>query len=313
MENISSKKTVSLVIPIYNEQDNIPILYQQLVAIMDQLQEKYSWECIFVNDGSNDNSWNCIAHLHNQDDRIKALSFTRNFGYQKALTAGHDYAKGDAVITLDADLQDPPELIYSMITKWENGYHIVYGKRSSRNDGFLKDVTAYAYYMILSWISDIMIPRNVGDFRLLDRKVVDTILQCREQDRYWRGLVAWTGYKSIALEFVRPERIAGQTGYTWKKLFKLAFDGITCFSLFPLHLAFYFGTFLVVTGICMMGYMLYDTVLYSVYYPLYKWMAIFIYVNMGFQCIFLWLMGYYVGTFYSVQKNRPAYIIEDCL
>lgn len=308
----SIRKKISLVIPIFNEEENIVMLYERLEAIIINWPE-YDWEYLFINDGSGDASWSLIKQLSVGNSSIKGVSFSRNFGYQMALTAGHDYAQGDAVITLDADLQDPPELIHEMIRQWQNGYDIVYGKRSSRSDGFIKDITAHYYYIFLSLVSVVAIPRNVGDFRLLDKKVVFVIRQCKEFDRYWRGLVAWTGFTYKMLKFVRPERNAGETSYTWKKLMKLAFDGITSFSLFPLQLAFYASVLVIGSAFLMLLYMVYDISVGTGVYPLYKWLFVCIYLNMGMQFMLLWFVGRYVGSFYSVQKGRPAYIIEDHL
>lgn len=307
------KKKVSLIIPIYNEQDNIPVLYQQLVIIMDQLQEQYVWECIFVNDGSTDSSWDCIARLHAQDDRIRALSFSRNFGHQMALSAGYEHAQGDVLITLDADLQDPPALIPELLAAWRKGYPIVYARRSDRNDGWLKDTFARVYYMILHMVAEVTIPRNVGDFRLIERKVLQAIVTTQESTRYWRGLVAWTGFKHTCVDFKRPERIHGQPGYTWKKSLKLGFDGLTGFSFFPLELAAYVGVFVIATGILMFTYIAYDALMHDVCYPLFKWLTTIIYIFTGVQFILTWLVGEYIGRMYMQQKQRPLYIVDEVI
>lgn len=268
---------------------------------------------MFVNDGSRDNSWRLIQELSQKNQYVIGIKFSRNFGYQMALTAGHDCAQGDAVITIDADLQDPPELILDMIHKWEKGFLIIYAKRIARNDGFLKDTTAALYYKLLSLVSEVEIPRNVGDFRLIDKKVVHEIRKCKELSRYWRGLVAWTGFKSAIIEFKRPERIAGETGYTWKKLIKLAFDGLTSFSLFPLEIAAYVGLFVCSTGAFMFLYITWDFCIYGAYYPLFKWLSVIIYMAMGIQFLLLWFLGVYIGDIYFRQKNRPLYIVDERL
>jgi dolichol-phosphate mannosyltransferase len=303
-------KKISIVIPIYNEEANIHAVYDRLDAITAQLPQ-YAFEFICVNDGSRDASWHIIQQLSLQDDRVKGVSFSRNFGFQMALTAGHDHATGDAIITIDADLQDPPELIMSMVEAWQRGFYIVYARRMSRNDGFFKDITASLYYKLLTAVADVPIPENVGDFRLIDRAVLNQINTCRERYRYWRGMVAWTGFPHTFVYFTRPERTAGQTGYTWLKLFKLAFDGITSFSMFPLKLAAYSGVFVIITGSCMFAYITWDAFFCGARYPLFKWLVTIIYIFMGVQFLLMWLLGEYIGRMHDEQKQRPLYIIQD--
>ncbi len=302
-------KKISIIIPVYNEASNITVLYDRLVAIAQKLPS-YIFEFICVNDGSFDNSWQLIENLSLQDSRVKGISFSRNFGYQMALTAGHDHATGDAIITIDADLQDPPELIIAMVKKWEEGFFIVYARRLSRNDGFLKDITASLYYKLLTAVSDVPIPENVGDFRLIDREVLKQINNCRERFRYWRGMVAWTGFTHTFVYFTRPERVSGQTGYTWLKLLKLAFDGITSFSMFPLKIAAYIGFFVIITGSCMFFYISCDVFLWGARYPLFKWLVTIIYIFMGIQFLLMWLLGEYIGRMHDQQKQRPLYIVQ---
>ncbi len=302
-------KKISIVIPMYNEEANIFSMYSRLCLITKSLPD-YIFEFICINDGSRDATWQCIQTIALQDDRVKGISFSRNFGVQMALTAGHDHATGDAIITIDADLQDPPELITDMIKAWEEGHYIVYARRMSRNDGFLKDLTASLYYKLLTAVADVPIPENVGDFRLIDRAVLNQINTCRERYRYWRGMVAWTGFKHTFVYFTRPERVAGQTGYTWLKLLKLAFDGITSFSMFPLKLAAYSGVFVIATGMCMFVYISCDAFLFGARYPLFKWLVTIIYIFMGVQFLLMWLLGEYIGRMHDEQKQRPLYIIE---
>lgn len=225
------KKILSFILPVFNEEANILLIYATLKNILIFLP-KYDYEIIFVNDGSTDGSWNLIQTLIGKDPYVKGMQFSRNFGHQIALTAGYDHAQGDAIITMDTDLQDPPELVLEMIKKWEQGSHIVYARRIDRKDTFLKRITATLYYRLLNVIADVVIPRNVGDFRLIDKKVLMILQHCRERSRYLRGLVAWTGFSCDFVDFQRPNRLHGQTGYTWKKMLKLASDGITGFSVF---------------------------------------------------------------------------------
>ncbi len=305
------KKKLSFVVPVYNEQENIPLLYQKLIVLLKNQLEGYGVEIIFVNDGSKDSSWNCIKDLIKKDSRVKGVCFSRNFGHQLALTAGYDRATGDAVISLDADLQDPPELIEAMVKKWLEGFEIVYARRSSRNDGFLKDITAFFYYKLLHKVAQVPIPQHVGDFRLIDRAVLTEINRCRERARYLRGMVAWTGFTHTFVNFKRPERIAGTPAYTWSKSIQLALDGLTNFSLFPLKIAAFVGFFVIITGSLMFLYIAVDALVFSVRYPLFKWLVTAVYIFMGVQFLLMWLLGEYIGRIYEQQKNRPLYIVKE--
>lgn len=302
------KKKISIILPIYNEEQNIPVVYKELKTILHTLDATYDHEIIFVNDGSRDHSWPAIMQCAQNDECVKAIAFSRNFGHQMALTAGYDCATGDAIITMDADLQDPPTLIIDMINKWQQGAQIVYARRIDRKDNFLKKITAIWYYTFLDHISDVTIPRNVGDFRLIDKHVLQTLVGCREKARYLRGMVAWTGFTHEFVDFQRPNRLSGQTGYTWKKMFKLAFDGMTGFSMFPLKLAAYVGVFVIITGTLMFGYITVDALFYKVNYPLFKWLVTIIYIFMGVQFLLLWLIGEYIGRIHEQQKGRPLYV-----
>jgi dolichol-phosphate mannosyltransferase len=304
------KKIISLIVPIYNEEHNILILNQELQRVITSFSNRYEWELIFVNDGSKDSSWSLIQHLQKKCAFIKGVCFSRNFGHQIALAAGYDLAEGDAIITLDADMQDPPSLIPKMIEAWEKGNYIVYARRVTRNDGFLKDTVAAIYYRLLYAISEVKIPRNVGDFRLIDKKVLKAITTSDEPSRYWRGLVAWTGFKHTFVNFKRNERLAGQPGYTWAKSFQLGFDGITGFSSFPLKLAAFMGFFVIGTGMFMLSYITWDAYFYQTRYPLFKWLTTVIYIFTGVQFLLTWLIGEYIGRMYMQQKGRPLYIIE---
>jgi dolichol-phosphate mannosyltransferase len=308
-----AKKLISIVLPIFNEEENIMEVYKQLSRILSSLESEYSYEIIFVNDGSRDNSWYLIQQLTMNDKCVKGINFSRNFGHQIALTAGYDYAKGDAIITMDADLQDPPQLLLEMIKKWQQGIEVVYARRSNRKDTFLKRITAHWYYKLLDIIADVQIPRNVGDFRLIDKKILRYLQQSREKSRYLRGLVAWSGFKSDFVDFSRPDRIAGESGYTWAKMFRLAFDGMTSFSLFPLRLAAFVGVFVIITGTLMFLFITFDALIYKIYYPLFKWLVTILYIFMGVQFLLMWLLGEYIGRIFEQQKGRPLYIISDLL
>lgn len=302
---------ISVVLPIYNEERNIPLIYQELNKTSASLQEQFSFEFIFVNDGSKDNSWHYITQLAKSDVRIKAVSFSRNFGHQAALRAGYEYAQGDAAISMDADLQDPPTLIPAMLAKWQQGHDIVYARRIGRHDPLLKRITARWFYRLLDHIAEVTMPRNVGDFRLVDKKVLTYLKQCKEKSPYLRGIVAWSGFKYDFVDFKRPNRINGQTGYTWRKMLRLGFDGVTSFSLFPLKLAAFIGIFVILTGLLMFLYISLDAFFFNIYYPLFKWLVTIIYIFMGVQFLLIWVLGEYIGRIFEEQKNRPLYIIND--
>jgi len=299
---------LSIAIPIFNEAGNLELLYKRLIPILTSLPV-HNYEIIFVNDGSHDESWYIIEKLAAFDPSIKALSFSRNFGHQAALTAAYDHATGDAIISMDADLQDPPELILTLVEKWKAGNHIVYARRINRQDSLVKKLTAFGYYLFLNAVTTIKIPRNVGDFRLIDKSVLHVLHQCKEKSRYLRGMVAWAGFKYDFVDFKRPNRAQGITGYTWSKMLRLGFDGLTGFSLFPLKIAAFFGFFMILTGALMFSYVSYDALLHDTYYPLFKWLVILLYIFMGLQMLLLWLIGEYIGRIHEQQQNRPLYIV----
>ena len=235
------KKKISIVIPLYNEENNIQLIYTTILTILEHITE-YEYEFIFINDGSNDNSWSIIKNLTVSSASVKAINFSKNFGHQIALSAGYNHAKGDAIISMDADMQHPPEIIPAMIKAWQEGFDIVYIKNKTRKDSFFKKITALGYYRILELISEIKIPRNVADFRLIDKKVLSIINQSEEKARYLRGMVAWTGFKHTVIECSFAKRHSGVPGYTWNKMFKLALDGVIGFSTSPFRFIVLLGT-----------------------------------------------------------------------
>lgn len=300
----------SFVIPVWNEEKNISLIYDKLIEILPQINAEA--EFIFINDGSTDNSLMELDKLANYDKRVRYINFSRNFGHQAALTAGLQYASGDAVVTLDCDLQDPPEVIVEMAKLWESkNYEIIYARRRNRHDNFFKKYTAILYYKILDKFSNVRIPRNVGDFRLMDKKVVDIINKMPEKARYLRGMVAWVGYRHTFVDFDRPERIHGKTGYTLSKMIKLAMDGLFNFSLLPLRAGLVMGILSIFLGIGFIIYMLIDIGINNVVYPLYKFLTVILFIFMGFSFITTWLLGEYIGRIYEEIKHRPLYIIQD--
>jgi len=303
---------LSIVIPAFNEEKNVPFIYKELCLVLDK--EKLDFEIIYVDDGSKDNTWREISNISKKDKRVKGILFTRNFGHQMALTAGLREVKGDYIVTMDCDMQDPPEVILKMLEKSkEKKVEIVYAKRLIRDDGFLKKLTANLYYRILHGSANFYIPRNVGDFRLMTKKVVDVINSCGENARYIRGLVAWTGFSYAFVDFKRPNRKFGETNYTWSKMFQLGFDGFTGFTNLPLMLAKYlaiFGFFISVVLVLFLGANFFFHFLEIPY-----WVIILfcIFILSSFQFIVLWLLGEYIGRMYTEDKKRPLYIVEENL
>lgn len=293
----------SVVVPLYNEEEVINETYKRLKSIMDSTNESY--EIIFVNDGSKDNTLELAREICKNDSNIKLISFSRNFGHQIAITAGMDNSCGKAVIVIDADLQDPPEVILEMIKKWKEGYEVVYGKRIKREgETFFKKFTASVFYRFLNKMTDINMPVDTGDFRLIDRKVCDALKSTPEHNRYVRGLVSWVGFKQTGVEFVRQERFAGETKYPLKKMLKLAFDAITSFSHKPLKIAAYFGSILSLISIIYLLFTLCNGLIGGTILSL-------LFLINGIILTALGVIGEYIGRIYDEVKGRPLYIISE--
>lgn len=305
-------KKISIIIPIYNEWKNITLLYIAVSDVFKSLNDS-SFQLVFVDDGSIDSSWNEIKKLIQKDSCVEGISFSRNFGYQMALTAGYDYAQGDAVIVMDGDLQHPPAVIPKMIQKWQDGFDIVYGRRSHRQEGILRRITGALYYKLLNKVSDVTLPGDISDFCLIDKKVHEIVKKCRDREPYMRGTVAWTGFSHAFVDFTSVARIQGTSSYNWLKLIKLAFDGLTSLSRFPLEIAAYIGSFVIVTGLLMFVYIAIDAFLYHARYPLFKWLTVILYMATGVQFLLMWLLGEYIGRIYSQLKQRPLYVVKEHL
>ena len=303
-------KKISFIIPVYNEEQNILLLYNALVSVLKDVKN-CNFQIIFIDDGSIDKSWYEIKKLIQENFRVEGISFSRNFGYQMALTAGYDYASGDAVIVMDGDLQHPPCVIPDMIKKWGEGFDIVYGRRSHREEGILRKITGTLYYKLLNKVSDVSLPGDVSDFCLIDKKVHDVIKKCRDREPYMRGTVAWTGFTHTFVDFVPVARVQGVSSYNWFKLIKLAFDGLTSLSRFPLEIAAYIGSFVIVTGMLMFIYIAVDAFAYHARYPLFKWLTVILYMATGVQFLLMWLLGEYIGRIYSQLKQRPLYVVKE--
>lgn len=302
----------SIVVPVYNEEEVIRECWQRLSKVMGKTGEEY--EIIFINDGSRDRTLELAEEICREDSAVRVINFSRNFGHQIAVTAGMEYSKGQAVVIIDADLQDPPEVILSMIEKWKQGYDVVYGKRSERKgETFFKRLTAKFYYRILDSMTTVDIPVDTGDFRLIDRKVCDTMNSLTEKNRYVRGLVSWVGYKQTAVEYVREERFAGSTKYPLKKMLKLAGDGIMSFSYKPLKIAGIMGSLISFASFLYIIIIFFQKFFTNTTIP--GWssiLAVMLFLN-GVTLIMHSITGEYIGRIYEETKNRPLYIVRDTI
>ena len=304
------KPTYSIIAPIYNELENIPELYRRVKEVMDSTKE--SWELILVDDGSTDGSTAALRELAKKDDCIRPVIFARNFGHQVAVTAGLDYSRGDAVVIIDADLQDPPELILEMAKKWKEGYEVVYAVRAEREgESWFKLWTASLFYRLIYRITDVKIPLDTGDFRLMDRGVVDVINSMRERHRFLRGMSAWVGFKQIGVEYKREARKAGETKYPFRKMFRLALNAITSFSYFPLQVATFFGFASAGIAIIAIPFVVYMRITGSQAFFGQATTLIAVLFLGGVQLISLGILGEYIGRLYDEAKGRPLYIVRD--
>jgi polyisoprenyl-phosphate glycosyltransferase len=301
----------SLVVPIYNESENIPELYRRVSVVMDSLPEQ--GELILVNDGSRDRSLEMLRDLHEQDQRVCYLSLARNFGHQIAVTAGLQFARGQAVIILDADLQDPPELIPQFLERWQEGYEVVYAQRTRRQkESWFKRLCAYGFYRLLKTLADVEIPADTGDFCLLDRRVVDLLNTMPERNRYIRGLRSWVGFRQTALLFDRDPRHAGDVKYTFSKSLRLAFNGLASFSQVPLRLSTYLGLLTAFLSVLMALLVLYWRIVSPVS-PLSGLASIMIAVFFfgAVQLLSIGILGEYIGRIYEEVKGRPLYTLAE--
>ena len=301
----------SLVIPIYNEEENITEMYRRLHNVMEQLDGDA--ELILIDDGSRDRSLNMMRELHHRDNRVHYLSLARNFGHQIAVTAGLNFVQGKCIIVMDADLQDPPELILSMIDKWHQGYQVVYAQRISRQqESLLKRLTAYLFYRILRRLAKVDIPVDTGDFCLMDRQVVDILNAMPERNRYIRGLRAWVGFRQTSVLFERSPRFAGDVKYTFGKSLSLAIDGIISFSIVPLRLATYLGLLSAAIALIMILLVLYWRIFTPVSHLIgYTLITISMFFLGSVQLICIGILGEYIGRIYEEVKGRPLYTLRE--
>ena len=300
----------SVVIPVYNEEPVIKESYKRLTGVMQQTKEAY--ELIFINDGSRDLSAEILSELCENDSCVKYINFSRNFGHQPAITAGMDYASGEAIIIIDADLQDPPEVILEMIKEWKNGYQVLYGKRiKRRGETFFKKLTAKLFYRLLRSLTSVDIPVDTGDFRLIDKKVCDSMKTLGERNRYVRGIVSWVGFKQKAVEYVREERFAGETKYPIKKMIKFAIDGLTSFSYAPLRLATTLGTFMSLCSFIYLIVILIQRLFTNTTVTGWASTIAVLLLTQGIVLMMLGIIGEYIGRIFDEIKGRPIYIVSE--
>lgn len=306
-------KLISIIVPCYNEQEVFSETYARLTETFAALDaSRYSYEIIFVNDGSRDNTMLQIQDAVARDSRVKGINFSRNFGHQIAITAGLDNCKGDAAVVIDADLQDPPQVILEMIQKWEEGYDVVFGKRRERaGESAFKLLTAKWFYRFINRLSDVDIPLDTGDFRLMDRKALDQFLSMREVYRFVRGMVAWIGFRQTFVEYDRESRFAGETKYPLKKMMRLASDAILSFSNTPLKVATLIGFLTSIGAFIGILYALYMRLVAEIFVEGWTLLMISVLMIGGIILLVLGIIGEYVGRIYGEIKRRPLYIISD--
>lgn len=307
-------KKISVVVPMYYEEEVAEECYKRLTGVLKSIKN-YEYEIIFINDGSKDKTLSILEKIANEDKNVKVISFSRNFGHQCAVTAGLKYVTGDAIVIIDADLQDPPELIPEMLKLWEDGNEVIYGKRKTREgESKFKLLTAKMFYNTLNALSDVDIPKDTGDFRLVDRKVVDVVNSLPEHNKFLRGLFSWVGFKQIPFEYERKERFAGKTKYPLKKMLKLASDGIIGFSTKPLKIVEGLGIFSIVMSFIILIYSLLSFA-FSWHHLTAGWTSIMVTLTFlgGSILVSLGMIGEYIARIYDESKARPQYIIDKTI
>jgi len=304
------RPTLSLVLPIYNEEEVIPELHKRLGEFLTQLA--LPAEVVFVNDGSRDKSMELLRGIAAEDPRYRVVSFARNFGHQRAITAGVDFARGKAVVVMDADLQDPPEVVLEMVAKWRQGFDVVYARRRKRaGETWFKRVTARVFYRVFAAMIPIQVPLDTGDFRLMSRRVVLVLRELRETHRFVRGMVAWVGFKQTEVLYDRPGRFAGETKYPLRKMVSFAIDGITSFSVLPLRFATYMGMLMILASVGVIIWALVAKFVLHQFVQGWTGMMIVIAVFASVQLLMIGILGEYIGRIYEEVKRRPLYIVGD--
>lgn len=309
---ISSSFSLSVVVPVYNEVDACPLFLKRILPILSQLTDRS--EIVFVDDGSNDGTLGLLADVHADDPRIKVITLTRNFGKELALTAGLDHANGDAVIPMDVDMQDPPDLIPELVARWQEGFDMVLAVRVDRSsDSFMKRASAGMFYNLMSRMSDVELPPNVGDFRLMDRKVVDALKLLPERTRFMKGLFAWLGFTQTSVEYARPVRAAGETKWRYWRLWNFALEGVFSFSTLPLRIWTYFGASVAFLALLLIGYIVVRKIMFGIDIEGYASLIVTVLFFSGVNMVGLGILGEYLGRVFLEVKQRPRYLIRDSL
>lgn len=308
---MSARPRLSIVVPVHNEASNLPELFSRLTTVLTAANLTY--EILIVNDGSTDESLALLREFHATDPRLKVINLARNFGHQVAISAGLDHARGDGIVLMDADLQDPPEVIPDFIRKWDEGYQVVYGTRRKRKENVFKRSAYAVFYRLLRQVSDIEIPLDTGDFSLIDARVADVMRTMPERARFVRGLRSWVGFRQIGIEYPRSSRLSGEPKYTFSKLLKLALDGLLSFSILPLRLAVYLG--LSIAALSFLGslYYLWGRLMSDLAIPGFATTIIVVLFLGGVQLVTLGILGEYLGRVYEEVKARPLYVVGETL
>ena len=307
-------KKISIMIPCYNEQESLPLLYKALLNVMEdaRVSSKYEFEIMLVNDGSADSTLAVMRQLHKEDSRVNYIDLSRNFGKENAMMAGFDYVTGDCCIIMDADLQDPPEVVFQMIEKWEEGYEDVYAKRISRGkESWLRRRLSIWFYKLLNKMSKVEMLQNVGDFRLLDKRCVEAMKSLRETERYTKGLFCWIGYKKAEIQFDRGDRVAGTTSWSMWKLMKLGIDGIISFTTAPLHIATWLGIVISILAFIYLLFVLIKTILFGDPVAGFPTLISVILFLGGVLLLCVGILGEYIARMYSETKRRPGYLVRE--
>jgi len=310
--NTDERQLISIVVPAFNEEAVLPQFHQTITQVLSELP--FDFEIVYINDGSSDNTLSIIKQLRESDKQVTLIDLSRNFGKEIALTAGLQKASGDAVIVIDADLQDPPELIPELIREWQNGYDVVYAQRTHRKgESLFKRTTAHFFYRIIQRISKIAIPEDTGDFRILSRRAVNALNTFNEQHRFMKGLFAWIGYRQKAVHYQRDPRHAGETKWNYWKLWNFAIDGITSFTIAPLKISTYLGLLTAAGAFAYGIYMLIDTLIHGNPVPGYPSLIVIVLILGGVQLVAIGILGEYLGRIFNETKRRPLYFINEYL
>ena len=311
MNTTSEKKMISVIIPVYNEDENIKLAYDALTLVMLDIQDKYDYELLFTDNHSTDNTFEIIRDLSQTDNRIRALKFSRNFGYQRSILTGYIHAKGDMAVQIDCDMQDPPEIIKKFLKHWEMGYDVVYGVRRSRRENWLINSLRKIFYRLIDFLSEEYLPKDAGDFRLIDRKVLNVLKEIRDQQPYLRGAIAAIGFKQIGIPYDRNARTKGKSKFSMGNMFSLAIDGILNHSVIPLRIATFVGLFIsIITFILALIYLVGKLIYGPSWSAGFATTTILILLSISLNTLFLGVIGEYLGRMYKQVKKRPLTIIE---